>query len=293
MNGWIIYNGSTEIAKITKLVQRLQAVAVEKGIVLKPIANNHLLFGADRQNQLWLSGIAEEKPDFVLFWDKDTVLAEFLEKMQIRVFNSSKAIALCDDKTKMHLAFLGSGIPVPRTILAPLAYYEHNLPDTYFQHVEEELGYPLILKEAYGSFGMQVYYIRDEIHLRAEIKELGKKNFLLQECVESSWGRDIRVNLIGNEVVGAMLRENPKDFRANITLGGSATMVPLTKEQEDLALKAHAILGLDFCGLDLLFGEDGMLLCEVNSNVNFLSFEDASGIDFAGKLIDYIVREIS
>lgn len=290
--GLIIYNGSTEITKITKLVQRLMEAAKEKDLELKAIKNNELLFGTDRHNQFILNGLPMEKPDFVLFWDKDILLAELLEKMQIRVFNSAKAIGLCDDKTKMHLALASSGIPIPRTVLAPLAYYEHNLPDSYFQRVQEWIGYPLILKEAFGSFGMQVYLIEDESRLRAEIKELGKKNFLLQEYIASSRGRDIRVNIIGNKVVGAMLRQNADDFRANITLGGKAEIVELTKEQEELALKVHRILGLDFCGLDLLFAEGEMLLCEVNSNVNFLSFEQASGVPFAEKLLDYILRQL-
>ncbi len=67
----------------------------------------------------------------------------------------------------------------------------------------------------------------------------------------------------------------------------------LTKDQEQLALLAHNAIGLDFSGIDLLYGEnEEPILCEVNSNVNYLSYEDLSGIDFSGLLVDYIAEQV-
>ena len=100
-------------------------------------------------------------------------------------------------------------------------------------------------------------------------------------------------NIIGNKVIGAMLRESEVDFRANISQGGKGRLIELTKAQEEIALKAHKVLGLDFSGVDLLFGEnDEPLLCEVNSNLNFLSFEKIWGKSFGKKILEYILGEI-
>ena len=146
-----------------------------------------------------------------------------------------------------------------------------------------------------GSFGMQVYLINNREEFINKVKDLNKNkiDFIIQENIKSSFGKDIRVNIIGDKVIGAMLRTSERDFRANISQGGKGTLVELNKEQEEIALKAHKVLGLDFSGVDLLFGENNKpLLCEVNSNLNFLSFEKIYGKGFGKKILEYILGEI-
>ncbi len=269
------------------------AAGAECGVELHSVANNNLLPCITRRGELTLRGRSlPAHPDFVIFWDKDILLAKYLEKMGFFLFNSAQAIALCDDKAEMHLRLAGENIRMPKTVFSPLAFYEQELSDGYLAEAEGLLGFPLVLKEVSGSFGMQVYKIESRQELKAKIRELGNKRFILQEMVQSSYGRDIRVNIIGDKVIGAMLRQNPQDFRANITLGGTASRIELSAEQEELALKAHRALGLEFSGVDLLFGEEEPILCEVNSNVNFLSFESVSGIDFAERLLTHVKRKI-
>jgi glutathione synthase/RimK-type ligase-like ATP-grasp enzyme len=90
-----------------------------------------------------------------------------------------------------------------------------------------------------------------------------------------------------------MERKSNEDFRANITLGGKATTWKLSHEERDIALAAHKALGLDFSGVDLLLDDhNDPLLCEVNSNVNFLSFEKATGINYGLQLLEYIKGKI-
>ena len=140
---------------------------------------------------------------------------------------------------------------------------------------------------------MQVYLVSGRKELEAKIMEMGNRNFIMQEYIESSVGKDIRINIIGDKIIGAMERSNPSDFRANITLGGEGRFIELNKEQEEIALNAHKAFKLDFSGVDLLYGSKGEpILCEVNSNVNYVSFEQASGINFSGLLLDYIVENL-
>ena len=125
-------------------------------------------------------------------------------------------------------------------------------------------------------------------------KQIGNRPFIMQEYIKTSIGKDIRVNIVGDEIVGAMERSNPNDFRANITLGGTGKVIELTNAQKELALKAHKALKLDFSGVDLLYGENGeTIICEINSNVNYLSFEEVSGVNFGEKLLEYILDMLS
>ena len=296
MTGWIIYNGTLNVPKIKELVDSLVIEAKKLNINLEAIKNTELIPMYDNNGEARLIHIKKvEEPKFIIFWDKDVLLASHLEKMGYRVFNSSNAIKNCDHKGLMHLVLSNNSISMPKTILSPMIFdYSLNSED-YLISCYETLGKSVIIKESMGSFGMQVYLINNREEFINKVKELNKNriDFIIQENIKSSFGKDIRVNIIGDKVVGAMLRESKTDFRANISQGGIGTLIDLNKEQEELALKAHKALGLDFSGVDLLFGENNKpLLCEVNSNLNFLSFEKLWGNSFGKKILEYILEEI-
>jgi RimK family alpha-L-glutamate ligase len=294
MKAWIIYNGALKFNKITNLVNKLAEDGKDLGIDFILIKNNEILPKYDEFGKPGLLFLYEvPEPEFIIFWDKDILLACHLEKMGYLLFNSSEAINVCDNKAIMHMELSKAGIRLPKTIVSPFVFYEQKLSSEYMDRVFDELGNTIILKEAHGSFGMQVYKIESKEHLAHKIIEVGSKPFILQEYIESSYGRDIRVNIVGDEIVGAMQRYNPNDFRANITIGGTGTPYKLTPEQEEIALKAHKALGLTFSGVDLLFGKDGEpVLCELNSNVNFISFEIALGINYGRRLLEYLLKSI-
>jgi len=82
-------------------------------------------------------------------------------------------------------------------------------------------------------------------------------------------------------------------FKANITRGGVGENYPLTPEIEDLALRVARSLDLQIAGVDLLFGQDGFLVCEANSAPGFEGFETATGIDVAGAIVDYARSKVA
>lgn len=294
MYGWIVYNGALRITKIEKLVERLSRRGAEKGMTLELVKNNELLPSYGRNGEAELKTLKPFKhPGFIIFWDKDIFLAKHLEMMGFKLFNSREAIETCDNKALTQLKLANLGIRMPKTLVGPFVFHKQNLSDQYIDHVFETLGPTVILKESHGSFGMQVYKVDSRDAFREKVEAIGNNAFIMQEYIETTFGRDVRVNIIGGKIVGAMKRQSTEDFRANITLGGVGEVVALTPVQEDIALKAHHALGLDFSGIDLLYGEnDEPILCEVNSNVNYLSYEDLSGLDFSGLLVDYIVEQV-
>lgn len=230
-------------------------------------------------------------PDFVLFWDKDVLLAERLEDMGIPLFNSAQAVRLCDNKGETALALQRAGVPTPRTMIAPFTFDGIGYTKTDFVNCAcQKLGFPLVIKELYGSFGAQVYLVHTEKEAEERVALLGSRPFLLQAFVSHSYGRDIRANVVGDRVVAAMLRKGKDgDFRSNIGAGGAGEPYSLTEEQERLAVSAAKAVGADFAGVDLLLEADGgMTVCEVNSNPQFAGTLRYLGVNMAEHILAYI-----
>lgn len=283
MKGILIVNGFLNTGKFRDIHGLLLDAARDLGIRLELRKSSGLMHRPEA-----LRGL---EADFCLFWDKDVHLARMLETAGIPVFNGADAIEACDDKALTWLRLADSGIPMPRTILAPLTYEGIGYTDTGFvDEAAEVLGYPMILKELHGSFGHQVYLARERAELPGILERIGAHPFLMQQFIASSFGRDLRVNVAGGRAVVGMLRVNEHgDFRSNITGGGTGRPWRLTERQAELAAAACRGLGLDFGGVDLLFGpDDEPILCEVNSNPHFRSTLDATGIDLAPFILEHI-----
>lgn len=232
---------------------------------------------------------------FGIFWDKDVRLAGILEGRGMRLFNSARCIELCDDKSLTHIALMGK-VPQPKTVVVPLTfprigYTRHDFLD----EIGGYLGFPLVIKECFGSFGAQVYLAHNREQARELLVKTAGSPVLAQEYVSSSAGRDLRLYVVGGKVTAAILRENTHgDFRANVAQGGRATAYAPTREQERVALRAAELLGCDFAGVDLLFGKDGQpLLLEVNSNAHFAGISQATGVNVADAIVAHVARSLT
>ncbi len=229
--------------------------------------------------------------DFVLFWDKDVVLCRMIESMGVRTFNSSAAIAACDNKGMTHAVLSGCGIPMPETIVAPLSFFKTDMRE-FVKKAAEKLGLPMVVKESFGSFGAQVYLAKDIDDAVDIANTISPSQMIFQKYIASSKGRDIRINVVGGEAVAAMERISESDFRANVTLGGHMALYTPSEKEKKIALTAAKKMGLDFGGVDILFGEDGPLFCEVNSNAHVKNILDCTGINVADKIFEYIGNEL-
>ena len=288
MRGWLVVNKYHISDSFTNLVDILIDTAKKNDTDFDIIDNISILKLLSNKNYI--------KPDFVLFWDKDIKLAKFLETEGIKVFNSSDSIRICDDKALTYLYLRNAGIKMPKTIFSPLIYF-HNLYEDkdFISFVVNHLKFPFVFKECFGSFGNQVYLVNNEMELIDRIKACDKSPFEMQEFIETSFGRDLRIYIVGNEVIGGMLRTNTSgDFRANIEIGGKGQRYDLNKTHIDLAKKVMSVLKLDFAGIDILFGKNNNdLLCEVNSNAYFISFNKALNVNVADYIIKYIKEKIT
>ena len=285
MKGWLIVNTFMDNQKFVNLY-KLLSDAVDKN-------NISLEIKRAEDISLEVGKSITSKPDFAIFWDKDIYLAERLESNGIRLFNNSRAINLCDNKILMYQELAKNGINIPRTFIAPKTFEGLNYSKRDFLNsVIDEIGWPIVIKEAYGSFGEQVYLANNLQEANRIIDHLGYKDFLIQEFIASSKGKDIRINVVGDKAAASMLRENKNDFRSNISNGGNGTNYSPKQEYIDLAIKAKKALGLDFAGVDVLFGENGPIICEINSNPQFASTLKATGINLADEIVKYILRQL-
>jgi len=290
MTGYLVVNEFLQINKFNEIHAWLLEAAEKQNIQMILKTNAELMVDlakAQREN-------VKREVDFVLFWDKDVRLAAYLEQLGYPVFNSSQAIATCDDKSLTHLKLQLAGIPMPRTILAPMTYANIGYTNLNFlQEVMVRIGFPMVIKECFGSFGQQVYLVENQQELETKVKELGAKPILFQEFIASSFGKDIRLQVVGGKVIACMYRYSENgDFRANLSIGGKMKSYSPTKEQCELALRSCDILGLDFAGVDLLFDEkDTPIVCEVNSNAHFRNIFDCTGVNAADAIMEHIIKK--
>lgn len=230
--------------------------------------------------------------DFVLFWDKDIRLASLMENIGYRLFNSARAIEVCDDKSLTYLELKKAGVLMPKTIIGPKTFEHVDYTNTSFMDgIIKSLGLPLVVKECFGSFGMQVYLVNSKEELEKKLKETSPKPLIFQQLIRESAGRDVRLQVIGDQVVASMYRySDSDDFRANLSIGGKMKPFVPTKEQEEIAIQCCKAIGLDFAGVDLLFGENHQTyVCEVNSNAHFKNIYDCTKVNAANLIIKHVV----
>ncbi len=234
-----------------------------------------------------LSGV-----DFVVFLDKDKYLASALSRLKVKMYNSLSAISVCDDKAQTYLTLANKGINIPNTVFAPLCYDKSfKIDENSVKVLEEKLFYPMIVKECYGSMGRGVYLANNKSELLSIMEDLKLKPHLYQKYLGYKKGVDIRVICVGGKVVASMQRENKNDFRSNIALGGTGKKIVLDKPFKDLAEKVAKTLKLDYCGVDLLYGENNVpYVCEVNSNAFIKEIESVTKINIAKKYVEYILN---
>lgn len=279
MTGWLVINGFLHSNKFNEIYSWLKTAFEKKGHTINVYTN------------IELANITkiENKPDFVLFWDKDIPLAKRLEKMGLRLFNSATAIENCDNKALTYIE-LKRIVKMPKTIIAPMTYRNIGYNNTDFvKNSINTLGLPVVIKECFGSFGQQVY-LAESYEKAIDIVKNTNEPLIFQEFIAESKGKDIRINMVGNNAVASMLRYNDNDFRANITNGGSMKNYTPTEKEIEIAQKVCKVLNLDFGGVDILFGKNGPIVCEVNSNAHFKNIYDCTGVNVADYIGDYIEK---
>lgn len=213
------------------------------------------------------------------------VLRQF-EMMGVFPLNESVAIGRSRDKLRSMQLLARDGIGLPVTAFA------HDPKQT-----DEVLalagGAPVVIKLLEGTQGIGVV-LADTKRSATSVVEAFRGagvNILLQEFIKEAGGTDIRAIVVGGKVVASMKRTGAEgDFRSNLHRGGSAKVAKLSPEERLTAVRAAKSMGLNVCGVDMLRANHGPVVMEVNSSPGLEGVENATGLDIAGKVIEYIEK---
>jgi ribosomal protein S6--L-glutamate ligase len=206
--------------------------------------------------------------------------------MGVYPLNESVAIGRSRDKLRCLQLLARRGIGLPTTAFT-------NDPKQAEDVIDLVGGAPVVIKLLEGTQGIGVMLGETMKSAKSVIEAFqgAKVNILVQEFVKEAGAADIRAFVIGNKVVAAMMRQGPSgEFRSNLHRGGFGEPVKITPQERATAVKAAHTLGLNVCGVDMLRSKHGPLVMELNSSPGIQGLEQATGVDVAGLVIDFLER---
>jgi RimK family alpha-L-glutamate ligase len=207
----------------------------------------------------------------------------------IPVMNSARAIERSVDKFYTTALLHEAGLPVPETEVCERGGDAMAAIRRMLAHGD------VIVKPLFGSMGHGMVRVADPDVACRVVRSLEqiRSVFYLQRAVDHG-GRDVRVFVVGGRVIAAIERAAPAgEWRTNVARGGSAKTIALPAAWEDLALRAAAVVGAEYAGVDLLPSREGQVfVLEVNGIPGWQGLQQATGIDVAGALIDHLVARV-
>jgi [lysine-biosynthesis-protein LysW]--L-2-aminoadipate ligase len=208
----------------------------------------------------------------------------------IPTVNSAQVADVCGNKLQTTSALAAAGVPSPRTLIA---YSSESA-----LRAIEELGYPVVLKPAVGSWGRLLSKVNDREAAEAilEHKEvLGTYHhsiFYIQEYIHKPL-RDIRAFVVGDETICAIYRSS-EHWITNTARGGQSSNCPVTPALNDLCVAAARAVGGGIVAIDVLEDPDrGLLVNEVNYTMEFRNSIAPTGVDIPGRMVDFCLRVVT
>ena len=216
-----------------------------------------------------------------------TALIRQLEQMGVFCLNSSAAITVSRDKLRAMQALSRHGVGLPQTAFVR--------DQRAVAPAIEQVGLPVIIKLLQGTQGIGVMLAEDPATAESIIETLhvSQQNVLIQKFIRESKGRDVRAFVVGGQVVGAVRRVAQGDeFRSNVHRGAKPEPFDLPPAYAQVAIQAAQILGLHVAGVDLLEGEAGPVVMEVNSSPGIHEFEKVASVDVAAAIVEHIEQQV-
>lgn len=213
-----------------------------------------------------------------------------LEFMDVPVLNKFFVAYQCGNKMFMTLMLKKYNVPTPKT-------YFSFTSESALENIEK-IGYPLVIKPVIGSWGRGVMQVKDKDTADAlfEIRDITDsphdRIFYLQEVINRP-PRDIRVITIGDEPIAAMYRKSSGGFKTNIALGADPELCEITKEIEDVAIKASKAMGGGILGIDIMEDEKrGFVVHEVNNTVEFKGLSKVSKRNIPKEMVEFALNYV-
>ena len=268
----------------------LEEKSVELGYDTKMIdAKTTNLSTESKRNDLDLGDIVLER---CVSYYRGLHFTACLEFLGVPVLNRFEVANNCGNKMLTSLLLKKHGVPTPKT------YFSFS-PESALEVLDKH-GYPLVIKPIIGSWGRGVILLKDRDTADAimEVRELVDgpldRIFYLQEAI-SRPPRDIRAIAVGDQVIAAMYRTSPTGgFKTNIALGAEPVPCEITKELEDICIKASKAVGGGILGIDVMEDQKrGFVVHEVNNTVEFKGLARVAKRNIPKEMIQYAVDTIA
>ena len=217
-----------------------------------------------------------------------TAVVRQFEMMKVFSAIESQALVRSRDKLRALQILSRAGLGMPKTGFTNFSKEANRI-------ISQVGGAPCIIKLLEGTQGNGVLLAETKSAAESVLEAFQglQARVMVQEFIEESKGADIRAFVVDGVVVGAMKRQAKEgEFRSNLHRGGSATIIELTDQEENAALKAANALKLGIAGVDMLQSKRGPLIMEVNSSPGLEGIEGATGKDIAKAIIRYVERNV-
>ena len=220
------------------------------------------------------------QPDFIINRSRNSQVSLHFELMGCRVFNNSRVTEICNNKAKTHQIINSYGIKSVKTAIP-------------FNEEHTILKYPVILKTNAGHGGTEVFKVHNRGELLDYYEQYKQGDFILQEICDNP-GVDVRVFVMGGEIIGAVKRYSDTDFKSNFSLGGNAERYSLNQSQRSIVNKIGQILNFDFAGIDFLIDSNGeFLFNEIEDAVGTRTLYQQYDFDVVQMYLEYMAKQLN
>lgn len=278
MKGYIIetYNNMGNAYVAARLMEEAEKRNVELAVI--GVKDTMFYEGAAYNN-----GQRIEQRDFIINRYKWGKIKNEINRLGKRAYNEPGSFGIYVNKYEQIKRLESKYFKKPKYILGNSCLHYDSL--------SELLGGRVIAKGLENSMGREIFLVEKEADMEQLRAYDDQKEWLFEEFIETSYGKDLRIFSIRGEVAGCMKRQARSDFRANVALGANHYKYEITDEIREIARDIYSQTGLDFVGIDLLFGKNGFYFCEINVMPGLKGIEETTGINVAGQIMEMICED--
>ena len=276
MKLWAIYK-KEDAVRNEKFINYLSSSCLEKGISFELIYLENLVLGVinNKLEIIYENKIVRDLPDGVINRTNNYLVSKQFESKGVRCFNNSHLTQIANDKNLCYQYVSNANI---------------KMQDTLFNNYSL-LSFPLVLKNPLGRGGNEVFLIKNENELKEKCSLY--PSYTLQSYCENKIAKDLRVYVINNKIVKAILRKSTKDFRANYSISKSAEVYELKDNEISLINKVINLFTIDYAGIDFLINENNELIFnEIEDSVGARALYELTDINIASLYIEHIYKTL-
>ncbi len=283
--GWILYNRQ-DARRNARYIEFHREEGAKRGMDIQLVLIEELSFGVENgQYVLNYQNQKDKKPDFAIVRMNYPLLTKQLEAMQIPVFNNSKTAEICNDKARTYQYVAQLELPMVDSQFVHKLFLMENL---------ERKKRPYVVKAVSGHGGSQVFLVTEETDTQ-QLHEIYEKldDHVVIQPLTGTRHQDLRVYVVGREIIGAVLRTAKDGFKSNFSLGGEVEFYNLSTKEREQVQKIINIFDFDLVGIDFIIGDQGELIFnEIEDVVGSRMLYQSSNLNIVAVYLDYIEKTL-